>query len=57
MFANKPKMAKKWAKETPEMKVLPMKLKPVKAKAPKTEFSKPMKVGMKNRMKWTDSVK
>lgn len=35
MFANMPKTAKKWAKETPNMKSLPMKAKATKKKASK----------------------
>ena len=31
MFANKPKMAKKWAKETPNQKALPKKVKSSKS--------------------------
>jgi hypothetical protein len=32
MFANKPKMAKRWAKETPSIKRLPRKVKKAKKK-------------------------
>lgn len=35
MFANKPKMAKEWADETPDIKKLPKKVKPKKRKAKK----------------------
>lgn len=38
MFANQPKIAKRWAKETPNIKALPEKLK--KKKAPKKKPSK-----------------
>lgn len=37
MFANKPKMAKQWADETPNIKALPEKL---KKKKPKTKKGK-----------------
>lgn len=35
MFANKPKMAKEWASETPNIKALPVKVKKKKTTAKK----------------------